>query len=201
VAKASDNLFPYLHVVPAAAPSSPAAGSQRLYLDSGNSNKLSRKDSAGTVVVVEGSGGSGITAIPSARYTGPNSGTDLSTSSTSFVDLGSYAASIAAAVNDVLEMTLSGTYYGTNANDRAEFGFVFNGTQAGPIGRHSNGVANTAQIFTFTIQHVVVSGDISSGSVPVKVQWRRASSGGSGPLQWGDSGGLTGMLSIKNLLH
>lgn len=58
MAKASDNLFPYVHLVPAAAPASPAAGSQRLYLDSGNSNKLSRKDSSGVVVVVEGGGGS-----------------------------------------------------------------------------------------------------------------------------------------------
>jgi hypothetical protein len=56
MAKASDNLFPYVHVVPAAAPASPAAGSQRLYLDSADSNKLKRKDSSGTVVSIEGGG-------------------------------------------------------------------------------------------------------------------------------------------------
>lgn len=57
MAKASDNLFPYVHLVPAVAPASPASGSQRLYLDSGNSNKLTRKDSSGTVTVVEGGTG------------------------------------------------------------------------------------------------------------------------------------------------
>lgn len=66
MAKASDNLFPYVHLVPAAAPSSPASGSQRMYLDSGDSNKLKRKDSSGTVTTVEGSSGT----IPSwSSYT------------------------------------------------------------------------------------------------------------------------------------
>ena len=56
MAKASANVFPYVHLAPAAAPASPAAGSQRLYLDSGDSNKLKRKDSSGTVTTIEGGG-------------------------------------------------------------------------------------------------------------------------------------------------
>lgn len=71
MAKASDNLFPYVHLVPAAAPASPAAGSQRLYLDSGNSNKLTRKDSAGATTVVEGGGG-GSTFIGARAYNSAN---------------------------------------------------------------------------------------------------------------------------------
>lgn len=59
MAKASDNLYPYVHLVPAAAPASPSAGSQRIYLDSGDSNKLKRKDSSGTVTTIEGGGGGG----------------------------------------------------------------------------------------------------------------------------------------------
>ena len=66
MAKASDNVFPYVHVAPAAAPSSPAAGSQRLYLDSADGNKLKRKDSSGTVTTIEG-GGSGAAAFVGAR--------------------------------------------------------------------------------------------------------------------------------------
>lgn len=54
MAKASDNVFPYVHVAPAAAPSSPSAGSERLFLDSADGNKLKRKDSSGTVVTIEG---------------------------------------------------------------------------------------------------------------------------------------------------
>lgn len=80
MAKASANLFPYVHLVPAAAPASPAAGSQRLYLDSGDGNKLKRVDSGGTVTTVEGGGGSAAfigaaavrtttQSIPTATYT------------------------------------------------------------------------------------------------------------------------------------
>jgi hypothetical protein len=58
--KASDNLFPYVHLVPAAAPASPAAGAERIYLDSGDGNKLKRKDSSGTVTTVEGGGSGGV---------------------------------------------------------------------------------------------------------------------------------------------
>lgn len=58
--KASDNLFPYLHLVPAAAPAAPAAGSERVYLDSGDGNKLKRKNSAGSVTTIEGGSGGGL---------------------------------------------------------------------------------------------------------------------------------------------
>lgn len=58
MAKASDNPYPSIILTPGGAPSSPSAGQQRLYLDSGDSNKLKRKDSSGTVVTVEGGGGS-----------------------------------------------------------------------------------------------------------------------------------------------
>lgn len=59
MAKASDNIYPLVRLAPGAAPASPAAGQQVLYLDSADSNKLKRKDSSGTVTTVEGSGGSG----------------------------------------------------------------------------------------------------------------------------------------------
>jgi hypothetical protein len=72
MAKASDNLFPYVHLVPAAAPASPAAGAQRLYLDSGNSNKLTRKDSSGTTTVIEGGSGGSSTFIGARVYNSAN---------------------------------------------------------------------------------------------------------------------------------
>lgn len=68
MAKASDNLFPYVHLVPAVAPASPAAGAQRLFLDSADSNKLKRKDSTGTVTAVEGSGGGGAPAAHASTH-------------------------------------------------------------------------------------------------------------------------------------
>lgn len=53
MAKASDNEFPSLLVKEGSAPSSPAAGDQRVYIDSAD-HQLKRKNSSGTVTVVEG---------------------------------------------------------------------------------------------------------------------------------------------------
>lgn len=81
MAKASDNVFPYVHVAPAAAPASPSAGSQRLYLDSADGNKLKRKDSSGTVVTIEsaGAGAPGVwtsyTPVVTGATTNPTLGT------------------------------------------------------------------------------------------------------------------------------
>lgn len=87
MAKASDNLFPYVHLVPAAAPASPAAGSQRLYLDSGNSNKLTRKDSSGTTTVVEGGGSSSSGGILAATAYNPGTLASYTTTGTTAADV------------------------------------------------------------------------------------------------------------------
>ena len=51
--KASDNAFPSLLITEGTEPSAPAAGKQRLYIDS-TSHKLKRTDSSGTDVDIEG---------------------------------------------------------------------------------------------------------------------------------------------------
>lgn len=51
--KASDNAFPSILITEATEPSAPAAGKQRLYIDS-TSHKLKRTDSSGTDVTIEG---------------------------------------------------------------------------------------------------------------------------------------------------
>lgn len=53
---ASANPFPELLLVEGAAPSSPAAGRQKLFIDTAD-NKLKRKNSGGTVTIIEGGGG------------------------------------------------------------------------------------------------------------------------------------------------
>lgn len=59
----------YVEITDAAAPGNAAAGTRRMFLDSGNGNKLSLKDSAGTIVVVEGSGGMLKTVTPGYNAT------------------------------------------------------------------------------------------------------------------------------------
>lgn len=58
--KASDNPYPSLLIEEGTEPSAPAAGHQRLYIDS-TSHHLSRTDSSGTEVDIEGGGGGGAT--------------------------------------------------------------------------------------------------------------------------------------------
>lgn len=63
---ASDNPFPSLLVVEGTAPSSPSAGNQRVYVDSAD-HKLKRKNSSGTVTVIEGAGSVAADAIWDAK--------------------------------------------------------------------------------------------------------------------------------------
>lgn len=56
MAKASDNTFPKLIVSEGSTPSSPSAGSQKLFLDSAD-HKLKRVNSSGAVTTIEGGGG------------------------------------------------------------------------------------------------------------------------------------------------
>ena len=53
--KASDNAFPSLLITEGTEPSAPAAGKQRLYIDS-TSHKLMRTNSSGTETLIEGGG-------------------------------------------------------------------------------------------------------------------------------------------------
>ena len=58
--KASDNPYPSLLVVEGSTPTSPAAGDQRLFIDSAD-HKLKRVNSSGSVTTVEGGGGGSLT--------------------------------------------------------------------------------------------------------------------------------------------
>jgi hypothetical protein len=56
MAKASDNAFPSILITEGTEPSAPAAGKQRLYIDS-STHKLKRTDSSGTDVTIEATAG------------------------------------------------------------------------------------------------------------------------------------------------
>jgi hypothetical protein len=60
--KASDNAFPSILLTEGTEPAAPAAGKQRLYIDS-STHKLKRTDSSGTDVVVEATG-----TVPLSKY-------------------------------------------------------------------------------------------------------------------------------------
>jgi hypothetical protein len=62
VVKASDNAFPSILITEGTEPSAPAAGKQRLYIDS-TTHKLKRTDSSGVDVTIEASATGPFTAI------------------------------------------------------------------------------------------------------------------------------------------
>lgn len=65
--KASDNPFPTFLAVEGTTPASPAAGRQKLFIDSAD-HKLKRVNSSGTVVTVEGTGAGGGIGASSLVY-------------------------------------------------------------------------------------------------------------------------------------
>lgn len=77
--KASDNAFPSVLITEGTEPSAPAAGKQRVYIDS-TSHALKRTDSSGVDVTVEGPSGLTQNAVAAQESTSSGSYTDLSTS-------------------------------------------------------------------------------------------------------------------------
>jgi hypothetical protein len=169
MAKASDNVFPYLHVAPAAAPASPSAGSQRLFLDSADGNKLKRKDSSGTVTTIEGGSASGVLA-----YTSYNPGTLSSYTTTSTtvsdVDATNLAVTFTAPTSGKVLVTLSGVGGASGtANDNSLWALRESTTTiAGPSNAHAgNGSANSNLTMSF-----VITGLTGGSSYTYKWAWK-----------------------------
>lgn len=176
MAKASDNLFPYVHLVPAAAPAAPAAGAERLFLDSGDSNKLKRKNSAGTVTTVEGGG----SVTPGERIVCNRTGLGASytTTSTTFADID--ATNLTAAVTTPsggkrYMVTLQARLSHSVANGLAAFDFTIDGTRAVSAATTGSGVRLISIVSTGTsweVSIVYITASLAAGSHTIKPQWR-----------------------------
>lgn len=68
--KASDNAFPSLLITEGTEPSAPAAGKQRLYIDS-TSHHLMRTNSSGTETDIEAGSSGGLTELDYVQFTSP----------------------------------------------------------------------------------------------------------------------------------
>lgn len=168
MAKASDNVFPYIHLAPAAAPASPASGSQRLYLDSADGNKPKLKDSAGVVTTIGGSGGGAL------AYVAYNPGTMSSYTTTSLsvvdVDATNLAVTFTAPASGKVLVTLSACGGGSGAaNDSVMWTLQeAAATVAGPQNAQcGNGNANPTVSMSF-----VVTGLTASSSHTYKWGWK-----------------------------
>jgi hypothetical protein len=123
--------------------------------------------------------GGGAPAIPTgignanntAAFIGNGAG-DITTSSTVFVALTGYTASIPAAVGDVIDVELNSCFYENSAGANITFQVLANGNDIGqwfvfaPTG-------NVVLVpLALKVRHVVTSGDIASGVVPITIKWK-----------------------------
>lgn len=86
----SDNKFPKVIITEGTAPASPAAGDQKLYIDSSD-HHLKRKNSSGTVTDLEAAGGAASTLVSDKKT---RTAGDYTTTSATFTDVDSTNLSI-----------------------------------------------------------------------------------------------------------
>jgi hypothetical protein len=214
MAKASDNVFPYVHVAPAAAPASPSAGSERLYLDSADGNKLKRKDSSGTVTTIEG----GSAAVPTASATRTAGDVTLSYSASLTAVNSGLDLTLAASTGDVIELAMYGAISGhstgssamnvnltaktrvsaADVNNVAPSGATFVPAWFVPdVAAASGPPVNLGGSHLYTVQ----SGDISGGTVTFRFYYQTDNAGAATRTLYAASGTLPLTVYAKNLRH
>jgi hypothetical protein len=195
----SDNPFPSMLIVEGTEPAAPASGRQRLYIDS-TTHKLKRTDSSGTDVTIEAA--AGLSAIPVAIIN-RTSGNLTITNDSSWHDVPTIGdLTIAAAVGDVLEVTL-----GVVISQAAffEVQLVTSGNYVGPGVSSTQGIASWAQRISAagnvngSLLYTVVSGDISGGNVALRLRYTTNSSGATTLFASTAVGPL--FFAVKNLKH
>lgn len=138
---------------------------------------------------------------PSASWTGDNLG-DYTLSSTTFATIGTYTASIAAAVGDVIEMEVSGSVLAplTAVTAYVDFSFFINGVDVGQYAQIGllGSASGTAQAsVVHRVRRTVVSGDLSGGIFTAAPRYKLAA--GLATATWSNSGGVFGLLTLKKV--
>ncbi len=182
--KASDNAFPSLLITEGTEPSAPAAGKQRLYIDS-TSHHLKRTDSSGTDTDIETAAAGGLVAYDINTYTAGNI-TNSGTTPTAVS--GPTDLVVAAAAGDLLVVGISAL---VNNTTNVSIGFDFATiVSAAPVNYLSSATGTPITIgvlqwFCFlsvaakvggSYPYVVQAGDLSGGNVTLRL-YARVSSG------------------------
>jgi hypothetical protein len=165
VTRASDNAFPSILIAEGTEPSAPAAGKQRLYIDS-TSHHLSRTDSAGAEVDLEAFVGCSV-ANSALQAISNNSATALTfdTESSPFYDVGN----VHSTTN--FTATSAGKWYmhcsvdcDPAASGVAYLTVAINGSEVLPLRRRENINVNnaqaTGQIFAITTELILALNDV-----------------------------------------
>jgi hypothetical protein len=212
MAKASDNVFPYVHVAPAAAPASPSAGSERLFLDSGDGNKLKRKNSSGTVTTIEG-GSAAVPLVTLVRTAGDISLTARVTR-TALDSGGALDFTIAAVAGDKLEVIMNGAVSSRNqstsvtnvkftASTRvsgADVNSLSGGYPSAWFAPDAAAALGPLSMVTGHAFYTVQAGDISGGNVTLRPYYYMDDGGvGTTRTLYAASGTLPLTFAVKNL--
>lgn len=148
-------------------------------------------DPANPIVSATGGGGGGTVTVEMAET--DNSG-DLTTGSTSFVDISALSLTIAASAGEKLIIDVMVDVYTSSLGIATDVAIVVAGTVKKVNVQVAPGT-NLALPMVVRYVHTVASGDISSGTVAVKAQWRL----GSGSTFIVNSSGRTGILTAENV--
>lgn len=166
-------------------------------LNAGSNITITDNSPSAGHITIAASGG----AISNAFATGNNAG-NITTSSTSFVDLG-LSTSISAAIGDILDVSFTCQYETSAASGVNNFFAVLATTSSTSIVQHTTFSPGNSNWIVYSVRrlYTVVSGDISGGSVAVKVQFAMGSGGTLLTVQ--NSGGAKGSphLAVVNLKH
>lgn len=170
--KGSDNAFPSLLITEGTEPSAPAAGKQRLYIDS-TTHLLKATDSSGTDRTIEGATGGGefteqATAIRTAG--------DVTTTSTTFVDLTGMSVTLTtAAVRCLVIVSLSGK---NNSASSVGIDIAIDGARQGQAFGLIVSGAGTDAPENLSLQYLTAV--LSAAPHTIKIQWRV--DGGTGTI-------------------
>jgi len=194
--KASDNAFPSILITEGTEPSAPAAGKQRLYIDS-TTHKLKRTDSSGTDVTLEAAAATANLlvdiATPIVRTAGSHTvnGTTWAelAAATGGAGTGAYDLNLTGcAAGDILEVGATVGWGSEAIVGQMTFativsGSVVNYVIGAPTSSSGDGILGLygpASVFVgqaAVAQYVLQSGDLSAGALKVRPMVRTATAG------------------------
>jgi hypothetical protein len=142
VTKASDNAFPSVLITEGTEPSAPAAGKQRLYIDS-TTHKLKRTDSSGTDVTIESTAGTAGTALLLDYAHAADISNQATVSNTPYDIISNQNFTVAGGTGSVIEVCVRGFGFFVDAVDQQIYTTIVIDSAGTPVTKLLTAVENT----------------------------------------------------------
>ena len=162
--KASDNAFPSLLITEGTEPSAPAAGKQRVYIDS-TTHKLKRTDSSGVDVTIEG--GASLAAAVSVQ----TSGADYTTTSAVYADIDGTNLSLTLTTGaHRCKVTWTAGITHSDTTQASNIDVLVDGTGLGSNGVWQYRATQNGQYQAWSWAYVTAA--LTAASHTIKLQWK-----------------------------